>query len=178
MKITFTEKKVAASDSLRAYAEKKLSKLDRYFKTDGEARVSFSLERGRHTTEITVYYEGMVYRASESTNDMYVSMDAAVAYIERQIHKYKTRLEKRLRQGAFERSATVHTEDPFVMEEQEFVIVRKKQFSMKPMTPEEAILQMNLLDHQFFAFRNFENGGVFAIVYRRNDGGYGLIEDN
>ena len=178
MKITFTEKKVDVSDSLRAYAEKKLSKLDRYFKTDGEARVSFSLERGRHTVEITVFYESMVYRASESTNDMYASVDAAVAYIERQIHKYKTRLEKRLRQGAFERSAAAHREDPQVAEEQEFVIVRKKQFNMKPMTPEEAILQMNLIDHQFFAFRNFENNGVFAIVYRRNDGGYGLIEDN
>lgn len=177
MKIVFAEKKVEVSDALREYAEKKLGKLDRYFKHDAEARVVFAMERGRHQVEITVSHDGMVYRASEHTNDMYASIDSAVAYIERQIHKYKTKLEKRLRQGAFEREIPSATADPVVDEEQEFPIIRTKKFALKPMTPEEAILQMNLLNHEFFVFRNFANNSVFAVVYRRRDGGYGMIEE-
>lgn len=177
MKVVFTEKKVEVSDALREYAEKKLSKLDRYFKHDAEARVAFAIERGRHKFEVTVFHDSMVFRASESTNDMYASIDGAVVYIERQIHKNRTRLEKRLRQGAFEREIPTTMSDPEVDEEREFTLVRNKKFEFKPMTPEEAILQMNLLNHQFFVFRNFSNGGVFAVVYRRNDGGYGIIED-
>lgn len=178
MKIVFTEKKVEVSDALREYTEKKLSKLDRYFKHDAEARVSFVIERGRHQIEVTVFHDSMVFRASENTNDMYASVDSAVAYIERQIHKNKTRLEKRLRHGAFEREIPTTMSDPVVDEEYDFPIIRNKKFELKPMTPEEAILQMNLLNHQFFVFRNFSNGGVFAVVYKRNDGGYGLIEEH
>jgi putative sigma-54 modulation protein len=178
LKVQFTDKKVEVSDALREYAEKKLTKLDRYFKHDAEARVVFAVERGRHQVEITVSHSGTAYRASECTNDMYASIDSAVAYIERQIHKFKTKLEKRLRQGAFEREVPTAMADPVVDEEQEFNIIRVKKFALKPMTPEEAILQMNLLNHEFFAFRNFENGGVFSVVYRRNDGGYGLIEEH
>lgn len=175
MKILFTEKKVEVSDALREYAEKKLSKLDRYFKNDAEARVAFRIERGRHQTEVTVFHEGMVYRASEQTNDMYVSIDNAVTYIERQIHKYKTKLGKRLRQGAFEREIPSVEPAPAVDEDQDFAIIRTKKFDLKPMTPEEAILQMNLLNHQFFVFRNSSMGGVFAVAYKRSHGGYGII---
>ncbi len=177
MKFIFTEKKVEVSEALREYAEKKLSKLDRYFKSDAEARVSFSIERGRHTVEVTVQHDNMVFRASESTNDMYASIDASAAYIERQIHKFRTKLEKRLRHGAFEREIPPTMADPVVDEENDFPIIRTKRFNLKPMTPEEAILQMNLLGHQFFVFRNSGSDGVFAVVYKRNDGGYGLIED-
>ena len=107
---------------------------------------------------------------------MRLSIDAAVATIERQIRKNKTRLARRLRQDAFVRSAEVTS---FVPDDEEhnFEIVRFKEFPMKPMTREEAILQMNLLEHSFFAFRDEENGDAFAVVYKRNDGGYGLIED-
>ena len=108
---------------------------------------------------------------------MYASVDAAVATIERQIRKNKTRLARRLRQDAFVRSAEVTSFAPEGEEESSFEIVRTKQFPMKPMTREEAILQMNLLEHSFFAFRDEENGDAFAVVYKRNDGGYGLIED-
>ena len=112
---------------------------------------------------------------------MYASIDAAVATIERQIRKNKTRLEKRLRQGAFERTvdaaAEISSFVPDEPEEGEYKVVRTKTFAIKPMTRDEAILQMNLLNHSFFAFKNEDAGGAFAVVYRRNDGGYGLIED-
>ena len=109
---------------------------------------------------------------------MFASIDAAVATIEGQIRKNKTRLARRLRQDAFVRSPSAE-EVSFAPEapEEEFEIVRRKQFPMKPMTQDEAILQMNLLEHSFFAFKDEDNDGVFAVVYRRNDGGYGLIED-
>jgi len=176
LKIIFTEKKVEVSEALREYAEKKLSKLDRYFKNATEARVAFRIERGRHHIEVTVFYEGMVFRAAEQTNDMYASIDSAVTYIERQIHKYKTKLGKRIRQGAFEREIPSSAVSyPVVEEEEDFAIVRTKKFDLKPMTSEEAILQMNLLNHQFFVFRNSSMGGAFAVAYKRSRGGYGII---
>ena len=107
---------------------------------------------------------------------MFASIDAAVGTIEGQIRKNKTRLARRLRQDAFARTAE---ETSFVADEpeEELTIVRAKKFYMRPMTREEAILQMNLLEHSFFAFRDQDNGGSFAVVYKRNDGGYGLIDD-
>ena len=175
LNIVFTEKKMEGSDALREYAEKKLSKLDRYFRNDIEARVAFRIERGRHQVEVTVVHDGMVYRASENTTDMYASIDNAVTYIERQIHKYKTKLEKRLRHGAFEREIPSTMSDPMVEEEQDFAIIRTKTFDLKPMTPEEAILQMNLLNHQFFVFSNSSMGGAFSVAYKRRHSGYGII---
>ena len=179
MRFTFVEKKVKASDSLRSYCEKKIGKLDRFFRTESEAFVTFSIERGRHIAEVTIKNNGMYYRVTEQTGDMYASIDSAVASIERQIRKNKTRLAKRLRDGAFEREivppVVEANEEP---EEGEFEIVRTKRFSMKPMTPEEAILQMNLLDHEFFAFKDQENDDAFAVVYKRKNGGYGLIESD
>ena len=108
---------------------------------------------------------------------MFASIDAAVATIEGQIRKNKTRLARRLRQDAFVRS--VQEETSFVPEETEedLSITRIKHFNLRPMTREEAVLQMNLLEHNFFAFRDEDNGGSFAVVYKRNDGGYGLIDD-
>ena len=177
MKFTFTEKKLAISDELKAYAEKKIGKIDRLFKTESDAFVTFGMERGRCRAEVTLKNNGMFYRVSEITSDMYASIDSACAGIERQIRKNKTRLEKKLRAGplAWESHAggspTVSDDD----ESEEFNIVRTKRFSIKPMTPEEAILQMNLLEHEFFAFKNQEDDGAFAVVYRRRSGGYGLI---
>ena len=176
MKFTFTEKKMDSSEELRAYAERKIGKLERFFKSESNAYVTFSIERGRFLAEITIQNNGLFYRASELTNDMYASIDSGVAAIERQIRKNKTRLEKRLREGALERE-TVPAYAPAEEEDEEFRIVRSKRFSIKPMSPEEAILQMNLLEHEFFVFRNDEEDGAISVVYRRKNGGYGLICD-
>lgn len=177
MKFVFTDKKVNLPNKVHAYAEKKVGKLDRYFKTEADASVTFSVEKDRNVCEVTVRAGSMIFRASESTSDMFASIDAAVATLERQIRKNKTRLAKRLREDAFER--TVDEVSTFVPEpeEEEFQVVRTKRFPLKPMTVEEAILQMNLLEHTFFAFRNEDSDSAFAVVYKRNDGGYGLIED-
>ena len=179
MKFQFSEKKVRLPENVHAYAEKKVTKLDRYFDGETEALVAFSVEKNRNKVELTLHAANTWFRASESTSDMFASIDTAVATIEGQIRKNKTRLARRLRQDAFVRSVSALEEVSFIPEspEENFEIVRTKRFPLKPMTQEEAILQMNLLEHSFFAFRDEDNNGAFAVVYRRNDGGYGLIED-
>lgn len=177
MKFTFVEKKVRITDDLRSYAEKKIGKLDKFFKDESEAYVTFGIERGFHIAEVTLNNNGMYYRVTEKTSDMFASIDSAVGAIERQIRKNKTRLEKRLRAGAMAKhlqdvASYVTAEE----EEPEFEIVRTKRFSIKPMAPEEAILQMNLLGHEFFVFKNQNTDDSFAVVYKRRQGGYGLIE--
>ena len=151
-------------------------KLARYFDENAEALVTFSVEKNRNNVELTVHGAGTWFRARESTSDMFASIDAAVGTIEGQIRKNKTRLARRLKQDAFVRSVE---ETSFVPEEieEEQEIVRIKRFHMQPMSRDEAVLQMNLLEHSFFAFRDEDNNGSFAVVYRRNDGGYGLIDD-
>ena len=177
MKFTFTEKRMDSSEELRAYAMKKIGKLDRLFKNEGEAYVTFSIERGRHKAEITIHNNGMFYRASELTNDMYASVDSGVVAIERQIRRNKTRLEKKLREGVLEKEA-VPVFEPAEEEAEEFKIVRSKRFSIKPMSVEEAILQMNLLEHEWFVFKNMDEEDAFSVVYKRKQGGYGLICDD
>ena len=176
MNFRYAEKKVNLPANVHAYAEKKVTKLQRYFKDEADAIVTISVEKKLNKVEITIQASSTYFRASESTSDMFASIDAAVGTIEGQIRKNKTRLARRLRQDAFVRSAE---ETSFVADEkeEEFRIVRVKQFNFRPMNREEAILQMNLLEHNFFAFRDEDNHGAFAVVYRRNDGGYGLIED-
>ena len=180
MKYVFTDKKVNLPNSIHYYAEKKVGKLDRFFKEDATAAITFSVEKDRlNKVEITIRSNGTIFRVSESTSDMNASIDAAVTTLERQIRKNKTRLEKRLRQGAFERvvDAEVSSFAPEEPEEGEYRIVRSKTFPIKPMTRDEAILQMNLLGHSFFAFKDEDADGAFAVVYRRYDGDYGLIQD-
>ena len=176
MKFQFSEKKVKLPGNVHAYAEKKVMKLARFFEEDAQALIVFSVEKNRNKVELTVRGAGTWFRASESTSDMFASIDAAVGTIEGQIRKNKTRLARRLRQDAFVRAAE---ETSFVADEPEEILelVRIKNFRFAPMTREEAVLQMNLLEHNFFAFRDADNDGAFAVVYRRNDGGYGLIED-
>ncbi len=179
MKFTFTEKRMGSSEELREYARRKISKLDRFFKTEGEAFVTFSLERGRFLAEITIHNNGMYYRASELTSDMYASVDSGVAAIERQIRRNKTRLEKKLREGALEKEpAPAYVPEAEETEDEEFNIIRSKHFAIKPMSPEEAILQMNLLGHEFFVFKNMQDDEAFSVVYKRKQGGYGLISDD
>ena len=176
MKFQYSEKKVKLPGNVHAYAEKKVMKLARFFEGDAEALVVFSVEKNRNNVELTVRGAGTLFRAHESTSDMFASIDAAVGTIEGQIRKNKTRLARRLKKDAFTRTVE---ETSFVPDEAEedLSIVKIKKFPIQPMTREEAVLQMNLLNHSFFAFRDEQNDGAFAIVYKRNDGGYGLIED-
>jgi len=176
MKFTYACKKVSLNDSIKEYAEKKISKLQRYFHDeDAAASVTFSVEKNHLcTAEITIRGGGTIFRAQTQApdGDMRSAVDAAVGYIERQILKNKTRLAKRLRSEGF--PAPAPADDFEVAEEKEFQIVRTKRFAVKPMSPEEAILQMNLLAHDFFVFRNSEDESL-CIVYQRKNGGYGMI---
>ena len=176
MKCTFACKKISLNDSIKEYAVKKISKLDRYFREEEtSAFVTLSVEKDHLcSAEITIRGGGTLLRAQTEApdGDMRGAVDAAVGYIERQILKNKTRLAKRLRSEGF---PSPMPEDDFeVQEEKEFNIVRTKRFAVKPMSAEEAILQMNLLDHSFFVFRNSEDDSL-CIVYQRKNGGYGLI---
>ena len=177
MKFQYSEKKVKLPGNVHAYAEKKVMKLARYFEEEAEALVVFSVEKNRNKVELTVHGAGTWFRASESTSDMFASVDAAVGTIEGQIRKNKTRLARRLRQDAFVRSVQEETSFAPEAAEDDLSITKVKSFYFKPMTREEAVLQMNLLGHNFFAFRDEDHGGTFAVVYRRNEGGYGLIDD-
>ena len=178
MNFRYSEKKVSLPQNVHAYAEKKVTKLQRYFRDEADALVAFSVEKKLNKVEITVHASGTYFRASESTSDMFASIDACISSIERQIRKNKTKLAKRIRQDALDPDPTqVSSFVPDEPEEGDFQILRSKRFAMKPMTRQEAILQMNLLEHSFFAFRDEEDGGVFSVVYKRNDGGYGLIQD-
>ena len=163
MKFTIVERKIKIEDELRQYALRKVEKLDRYFQQDSDTTITFSELRGKQTVEITVRQVGLVVRAEETTTDMYASVDGAISSIERQIRKHKTRLEKRLREGAFDKMA----EQKAALTEEDFDVVRRKRFDVKP---------MNLLDHQFYFFRNADNDNIHAVVYKRAAGGYGLIE--
>ena len=177
MKFQYSEKKVKLPGKVHDYAEKKVMKLARYFEEDAQALVVFSVEKYRNKVELTVHGAGTWFRASESTSDMFASIDAAVGTIEGQIRKNKTRLARRLRQDAFVRSVQEETSFAPESTEEDLTIERVKSFYFKPMTREEAVMQMNLLGHNFFAFRDEDNGGCFAVVYKRNDGGYGLLND-
>ncbi|MGN1030233.1 MAG: ribosome hibernation-promoting factor, HPF/YfiA family [Butyricicoccaceae bacterium] len=177
MKITIVERKIKISEEKRGYIMEKLEKLDRYFQKDASATVTLSELRGKLIAEVTIKHAGIVFRAQESTTDLYASMDGAIDHIERQIRKNKTRLEKKLRAGAFDKMAAneasiaEYTEDVYE-------VVRRKKFDVVPMSVDEAILQMNMLGHQFFFFKNSEEEDEPAVIYKRADGGYGLIEAN
>ena len=175
MKFTFTCKKISLNDSVKAYAEKKIGKLEKYFKEEPEATVTFAVEKkNRCIVEVMLRgANGTLFRAvcEDADGDMRGAIDEAVSLIDRRIRKNKTRLEKRLRENAFERSAVPELDE----EPEEFRIIRAKHFPIKPMQPEEAILQMELLGHEFFAFCNEDEDSAFAVVYKRKNGGYGLI---
>ena len=169
MKFTFTCKKISLNDSVKAYAEKKIGKLEKYFKEEPEATVTFAVEvmlRGAN---------GTLFRAvcEDADGDMRGAIDEAVSQIDRKIRKNKTRLAKNLRSDAIVPEVP---EEFDIHEEREFDIVRTKRFAVKPMSPEEAILQMNLLGHSFFVFRNTDDDNAICVVYTRNSGGYGIIE--
>lgn len=170
MKITITGRKCSPRESFREHAEKKLAKIEKFFGPDIEAKVTVTVEKSSQTVEITVKTGGMVFRAQERAANMNEALDKCVDTLIRQIRKNKTRVEKKLRTGGFE--AFEGEED--IPEETEFELVRHKSVILKPQSVEEAILQMNLVDHQFYLFLNEDNGQV-NVVYKRNDGGYGLL---
>lgn len=156
-------------ESLKSVIEKKLSKFDKFFGADTEAFVTCKTRKGDKIIEITVNYRGTTFRSEEENETFITALDRAMESLERQIRKNKTRLEKTIREEAF---ADDEYEDEYI-EEGEFDI-RIKSFSLKPMTAEEAILQMNLSGHDFFVFLDADSGDT-SVVYKRREGSYGLI---
>ena len=170
MKITITGRKCSPRDSFREHAEKKLAKIGRFFGSDVEAKVTATVEKSSQTVEITVNNNGMIFRAQERAENMNEALDKCVDTLVRQIRKNKTRIEKKMRSASFD----VFADEADIAEEVDFELVRKKSVSLKPQSVEEAILQMNLVDHSFYVFIE-ESIGEVCVVYKRNDGGYGLI---
>ncbi len=173
MKITIYGKQMTVRESLKVLMEKKLHKFDKFFGEDTEAFVTCKTRKGVKIIEITVNYGTTTFRSEEESDTFNTALDRAIEGLERQIRKNKTRLEKTVKRGAF--SVWDEDDDDEYLEEEEFEI-RVKSFPFKPMTAEEAILQMNLLGHTFFAFTDAETHSV-SIVYKRKDGNYGMIID-
>ena len=170
MKITIYGKQMSVRDSLKVAVEKKLAKFDKFFGEETEAYVTCKVRKGVKIIEITVNYGGTTFRSEEESDTFITALDRAVEGLERQIRKNKTRVEKMVKRGAFVIS---EDDDDEYVEEDDFEI-RVKTFPFKPMTPEEAILQMNLIGHSFYAFTDSETGAT-CVVYKRKEGSYGLI---
>lgn len=172
MKITIVGRQMNVWDEMKFIIEEKLEKLSKYFNDECSATVTLSSKHNKKCLEITIISAGTIFRSEVQDETFRNALDRAVTAIERQIRKNKTRLAKRLRTGAFD-SGIFDTGEDFE-EEPEFRI-RRKSFSLKPMSVEEAIMQMNLLEHEFFVFKDDRTEGT-CVVYKRNDGDYGLIE--
>ena len=171
MKITVYGKQMTVRDSLKAAIEKKLMKFNKFFGEETEALVTCRARKGVKILEITVNYNGTTFRCEEESETFITALDRAAEGLERQIRKNKTRLEKTVRRGAF--NINEPEDDDEYEEDPEFKI-RVKSFPFKPMSPEEAILQMNLLSHDFFAFTDAESNAI-CVVYKRKDGDYGML---
>lgn len=175
MKITITGRKVNLKNNFKELAKRKLSRFDRIFQEDAEANVVVTVERNQQVVEITIQQPGMICRAESADIEMNDALDQVVSALGRQIRKNKTKLTKQIHSDALDKYVEdyLNTADP--EEESEYKIVRTKHFYVKPLTVDEAILQMNLLGHQFFVFRDANTGDV-NVVYKRKDGNYGLLE--
>lgn len=171
MKINVIGRKVTLRNNFKEMAERKLSKFDRIFDEDAEATVTATVEKNRQTVEVTIRQRGMIYRAEDTAPEMNEALDHAIAALGRQIRRNKTRLEK-----AKKMSPGVELADDYYYDEPDEAldVVRTKRFFVEVMTSEEAILQMNMMDHEFFLFRDDESGEI-NVVYRRKDGNYGLL---
>ena len=173
MRISISGKNLEVSDYMRETAEKKLNKLSKFFPQEAEAQVSLAVEKNRHIVEVTVPYEGRIIRAEETSGDMYASLDNVVSKLEKQVQRYRTRQDRRRKSGeVIADYAPVAPEEPETFTPR---IVRTKKFAIRPMSEEEAMLQMEMLGHSFFVFENSETGDV-NVLYVRKDGNYGLIE--
>ncbi|RKJ40756.1 ribosome-associated translation inhibitor RaiA [Acutalibacter sp. 1XD8-33] len=170
MKITIIGRKVNLRNNFKELAEKKLAKFDRIFDEDAEATVTVTVERNRQTVEITIRQRGMICRAEETAQDMNEALDHVIAALGRQMRRNKTRLEKAKKVDPGLEFSDDYYDEP----DEELQVVRTKRFAVKVMTPEEAIMQMNMLNHEFFMFRDDQTGEI-NVVYRRKNGDYGLL---
>jgi putative sigma-54 modulation protein len=173
MKVIITSKNMNASDHLKQTIESKLDRLGKYFSNDIVANVTLTMEKGRQKIEATINAKGTIFRAEETTNDAYNGVDRIVEKLSSQMSRFKTKLQKKHKDHKelqFEDLPEVAGE-----ELEEMRVVRKKQFDLKPMTVDEAIMQMELLEHTFFVFLNVESDTV-NVVYKRKDNDYGLLE--
>lgn len=171
MKTTIVGRKCTPKDSFKLHAEKKLGKIEKFFYDEAEAKITVTVEKSEQIVELTIVSSGMFFRAEESAVDMNDALDACIDFIIRKIRKNKTKMSKKIRADVI---------DDFVVDDdadaaEEFDIIRSKSVYLKPEMPEEAILQMEMLGHQFYLFINGENDKT-CVVYKRKDGGYGLIE--
>lgn len=172
MRMTISGKNMVVTEGIKNVLEKKIQKLDKYFSPETPVTATLSVEKNRHILEVTIPVNGAILRAEEATDDMYHTIDRVMDKLEKQIRKHRTKLEKRIKDGSFKFDAKEYVhEEP----EPEPKIVRTKRFAMKPMPVEEALLQMELLGHNFFVFSNGETDEV-NVVYKRKDGDFGLIE--
>ena len=172
MKVTVIGKNINVTPALKEMVEKKISKLDRYFSPDVEARATLTVQRNNQIFEVTIPFNGVILRCEESSEDMYKSIDLVENKLERQIRKQKTKLQRRsnesLRFGNFDEVASEEDDN-------EGEIVKVKRFNIKPMSAEEAILQMELVEHNFFVFKDCDTENI-NVIYKRKDGNYGLLE--
>lgn len=176
MKFKIICKKIDADEKVKAYVEKKLSKLDKFFKDEPSARVVLGTIKDNDYIEAQISAAGMIYRAEVSDKEILAAVDRIVDVIERQIRRNKTKLEKRIKRDAtLDKQLISGAEYHDGENEDEFEIVKRKRFTVKPMLPEEAVLQMNLLGHSFFVFKNIDTNEM-NVVYKRKDGKYALIE--
>ena len=175
MRISITGKNLEISDYLNDLVNKKVGKLERYFPQDADVFVTLSVEKNRHIVEVTIPYEGGVIRGEEITGDMYASIDNVLDKLEKQIIRHRTRLEKCLRVGAVREIETRFGAELDEADEEGPKIVRVKRFAIKPMSEEEAMLQIEMVGHSFYVFLNSETNQM-NVLYKRKDGDYGLIE--
>lgn len=173
MKVTVYAKNIELTDALKSTVEKKISKLSKYFDSDVEAKATLSVVRNNQIVEVMIPFNGIYLRGEESTDDMYKSIDLVEDKLEGQIRKQKTKLLKKNKFNSFKFATSNGTkiED----EKDDAKIVKSKKFDMKPMLKDEAVLQMELISHDFFVFKNAETNEL-NVVYKRKDGNYGLIE--
>lgn len=175
MQINYTARKVNLHDNFKNLVEKKLSKFKNIFSDNARAFVTVKLEKNRQTVEITIKDDAIILRAEDTCREMNEALDEAINNLSRQIRKNKSRLDKKLRSkglSEFMVSEPMETD----IDEEEFNVIRTKQFMLKPVTVDEAILQMNMLNHNFFVFKNCDNDDMINIVYKRKNGNYGLLE--
>ncbi|MGL5415299.1 MAG: ribosome hibernation-promoting factor, HPF/YfiA family [Clostridium sp.] len=172
MKVTVVSKNIEITEGLRESIEKKISKLDKYFEKEVDAKVTVAVQKNAQIVEVTIPFSGIMLRAEESTDDMYKSIDMVEEKLVRQIRKQKTKLSRKYNKSL--RFAEIAT-DVEPVEETKGKIVRTKSFAVKPMNSEEAVLQMELLGHSFFVYQDTDTNNV-SVVYKRKDGNYGLLD--
>ena len=172
MKFIIIGRNIDITEGLKSAVQEKLGKLERYFTPETEIHVTLSVEKDRQKIEVTIPVKGNIIRSEQVSSDMYVSIDLVEEVIERQLRKYKTKIVNQ--QQAGENFQTEFVEDEF-LEDEEVNIIRTKKFGIKPMYPEDACVQMELLGHNFYVFRNAETDEV-NVVYKRKGNTYGLIE--